>query len=223
MADPLEGKTGIQKSTGQRVIRRNGQWVPLQPNGKPEVVEASMRSRLDMGMPSMVAGQEAMNRVEKRGNPFALDQNLDNAAAKALDSVGVKIGQNDIRPFRPVAKWLGGDDYQEYEQGAASFEAEVMPIKSGAAVSPSEAERQIKAALPELGDSPENLRRKATTRKTMLNAAAMMRGRPLPYPDVPTWGVNTMRLPQQQGGGSSASRPATGGVRRYNPQTGRIE
>lgn len=216
--DPLEGKTGFQKSTGQRVVRKGGQWVPIQAGGKPEVVEASVRSRLDMGMPSMIAGQQAMEKVERRGNPFALDQNPGNAAAKVMDSVGVKIGQNDIRPFRPMAKWVGGDDYQEYEQGAASFEAEVMPIKSGAAVSPSEAERQIKAALPELGDSPANLQRKSVTRKTMLNAAARMRGKPLPYPDVPTWGVNTNRLP-----GAATPKAAPAGVRRYNPQTGRIE
>lgn len=215
--DPLEGKTGFQKSTGQRVIRRGGQWVPLTAGGKPEVVEAGLRGRLDMGLPSMMAGQQAMERVEKRGNPFALDENLDNAAAKMIDSIGLKVGQNDIRPLRGVAKWLGGDDYQEYEQGASSFEAEVMPIKSGAAVSPSEAERQIKASLPELGDTPQNLARKSYTRKTMLNAAAKMRGLPLPYPDVPTWGVNTTR--QARGAAPSAA----GAVRRYNPKTGRIE
>lgn len=156
----------------------------------------------------MMAGQQAMSRVEARGNPFSLTENPGNAFAKVADSIGLKVGQNDIRPFRGVAKYFGGGDYQEYEQGAASFEAEVMPLKSGAAVSPSEAERQIKAALPELGDSPENLKRKAYTRATMLNAVAQMKGLPLPYPNVPTWGVNTAQPPgpvpssKGQGGGA---------------------
>lgn len=215
MADPLEGKTGFQKSTGQRVVRQNGQWVPI---GKHLPPEASVRSRLDMGLAPMIAGQEAMARVEARGNPFSLKTNPGNAAAKVMDSIGIKVGQNDIRPLRPMAKAIGGDDYQEYEQGAASFEAEVMPLKSGAAVSPSEAERQIKESQPELGDSPQNLARKAFTRKTMLNAAAKMKNLPLPYPDVPTWGVNTTRLPSdpvrggQTRGGAALPDPL--GIRR---------
>lgn len=217
-ADPLEGKTGTDKKTGQRVIRKGGQWVPLQAGGKPPVQEASMRSRMDLGLGPMIAGQESMARVEKRGNPFALDQNPDNALAKGLDSFGMKVGQNDIRPFRGLAKSIGGDDFQEYEQAAASFEAQLMPIMSGAAVSPSEAERQIKASLPELGDSPAQLARKAQSRKMMLNGAAKARGMPLPYPDVPTWGVNTRAVPAS---GQPAATPA--GVRRFNPQTGRLE
>lgn len=221
--DPRTGepRRGIDKKTGRPVVRQGGQWVYADP-GKQQPMEASTRTRLELGAPAMVAGQEAMARVEKRGNPFALDRNLDNAAAKAIDSIGVKIGQNDIRPFRGVAKWLGGDDYQEYEQGAAAFESEAMPIKSGAAVSPSEAERLIKAALPELGDSEENLRRKAYTRSTMLNAVAKQKGLPLPYPNVPTWGVNTSQPPGRQ---PVASTPSGGqpGVRRYNPKTGKLE
>lgn len=217
MTDPLEGKTGTDKRTGQRVIRQNGQWVAMAaPGGKPQVQEAGMRSRMDLGLAPMVAGHEAMSRVERRSNPFALDENPGNAFAKVLDGVGVKVGQNDIRPLRGVAKSIGGDDYQEYEQGAAAFESQLMPIMSGAAVSPSEATRQIKAALPELGDSEEQLARKGQTRKMMLNGAAKARGLPLPYPDVPTWGINTRAVPGDQ-------EPKAAGVRRYNPQTGRIE
>jgi hypothetical protein len=194
--DPRTGRarTGFDRKTGRPVVRKGGQWVYTE-TGKQQPLEASMRSRLELGAPAMLEGQKAMARVESRGNPFALDTNLDNAAAKVMDSVGLKVGQNDIRPLRGFAKFVGGDDYQEYEQGAAAFEAEVMPLKSGAAVSPSEAERQIKAAQPELGDSPENLKRKAYTRATMLNAVAKLKGLPLPYPDVPTWGVNTSQVP----------------------------
>lgn len=198
-----EGKTGISKTTGQRVVRQGGQWVPVN-TGKPLVQEASQRGRMDLGLGPMVQSQQDMASVERAGNPFSLTERPDNAVAKVADSIGLKVGQNDIRPFSGVAKAIGGEDYQKYQQAAAAFEAQLMPIMSGAAVSPSEASRQIKAALPELGDSPETLKTKARTRAMMLNGAAKARNVPLPYPDVPTWGVNTQRVPD--------AGPAPGGA-----------
>lgn len=214
--DPLEGKTGTDRRTGQRVIRQNGQWVPL---GKQQPMEASMRGRMDLGMAPMVQAHETMRREQSRGNPFALDKNFDNAAAQVMSEVGFSVPGLGIdwRPLEGVAKRVGGDDFQRYQQASKAFESQLMPLMSGAAVSPSEAERQRKAALPELGDSPANLREKDRTRMMMLNGAAKARGLPLPYPDVPTWGVNTVKPPAGQGA------PQGGGVRRYNPQTGRIE
>lgn len=204
--DPLEGKTGIQKSTGQRVVRKGGQWVPVQTGGKPQVQEASMRGRMDIGLAPMVQAQQDMTATEGRGNPFSLSKNPDNAAAKFVGDIGLTVGSNDFYPFQGVAKSVGGQDYQDYEQAASAFEAQLMPIMSGAAVSPSEARRQIKAALPSLGDSPETLTKKSATRQQMLNGAAKARGLKLPYPDQPTWGINTEKVPAgsapQQGQGA---------------------
>lgn len=217
--DPLEGKTGIQKSTGQRVVRKGGQWVPIPLAGKPLVQEASQRGRMDLGLAPMVSSHQRMLNTEKTGNPFALDKNADNAAAKFIGDIGVSVGQNDFYPFEGPAKAIGGEDYQKYEQAAAGFEAQLMPIMSGAAVSPSEARRQIKAALPALGDSPAILAEKAATREEMLNGAAKARNLALPYPNRPTWGINTMKIP----GRSEPAAGAQPGVRRYNPKTGKLE
>jgi hypothetical protein len=219
--DPLEGKTGIQKSTGQRVIRRDGKWVPLQAGGKPPVQEASMRGRMDLGLAPMVSSHEAMLREQAKGNPFSLTENPLNAAAQVMSEVGVSIpGMGiDWRPLEGAAKFVGGDDFQRYQQASKTFESQLMPLMSGAAVSPSEAERQRKAALPELGDSPANLSEKDKVRAMMLNGAAKARGLPLPYPNLPTYGVNTVRPP----GGPAAPAQGQPGVRRYNPKTGRIE
>ncbi|RAK52141.1 hypothetical protein [Phenylobacterium deserti] len=217
--DPLEGKTGTDKRTGQRVVRQGGRWVPL---GKQQPMEASMRSRMDIGMAPMMQAQQDMASAEKGGvNPLNRDW-----GAAVLDSVDIPIpftsgaGGQSVRwsPFDPAAKAVGGQDYQDYTQASKAFEAQLMPIMSGAAVSPSEAQRQIKAALPELGDSPATLQKKARTRAMMLNGAAKARGLPLPYPDVPTWGVNTTQRPA-----SSPGAPEAGGqgrVRTYNPKTG---
>lgn len=215
--DPLEGKTGTDKRTGQRVIRKDGAWVPLNAGGKPPVQEAGMRSRMDLGLGPMMAGHQKMVATERKGNPFSLQTNPDNAAAKFVGDIGFSMGQNQFYPFEGPAKKIGGQDYQDYEQAAASFEAQLMPIMSGAAVSPSEARRQIRASLPALGDSPETLRAKAKDRERMLNGAAKARNMPLPFPNTDTWGVNTA----QTGGEPRAARKD--GVRRYNPQTGKFE
>jgi len=215
--DPLEGKTGVQKSTGQRVIRKDGQWVPLNPGGKPPVQEAGMRSRMDLGLGPMMAAHGRMAATERKGNPFSLDKNPDNAIAKFVGDIGFSAGQNQFYPLEGPAKAIGGQDYQDYEQAAAAFEAQLMPIMSGAAVSPSEARRQIRASLPALGDSPATLAQKAKDRERMLNGAAKARGLPLPFPQTDTWGINTTKPPATGGAGGQ------GGVRRYNPQTGRLE
>lgn len=215
--DPLEGKTGIQKSTGQRVVRRNGQWVPLQAGGKPQVQEASMRSRMDLGLAPMLQAQQDMAGEESAGvNPLDRDW-----GAAVLDGVDIPIpftsGANgqSVRwsPFDAIAKKVGGQDYQTYVQASKAFESQLMPIMSGAAVSPSEAQRQIRAALPELGDSAETLQRKGRMRQMMLNGAAKARGVPLPYPDVATWGINTMQVPQ--------SAPTGGGIPTVTPEQAR--
>jgi hypothetical protein len=75
---------------------------------------------------------------------------------------------------------------QDYEQASKSFESAFLPILSGAAVTPTEASRMIKAALPELGDTPATLARKATNRAMMINGAADLRGAPRPFPKVGT-------------------------------------
>jgi len=221
MADPLEGKTGTDRKTGQRVIRKDGRWVPI-ATGKPPVQEASMRGRMDLGLAPMVEAHETMAQMQRKGNPFGLRENPDNAIAQVMAETGLSIPSLgvDWKPLRGVAKRVGGDDFQRYQQASKAFESQLMPIMSGAAVSPSEAERQRTAALPELGDSPSNLTDKDRTRMMMLNGAAKARGLPLPYPDMPTWGINTTRLPSQQAG---APPQAPSGVRVYNPKTGRIE
>lgn len=212
--DPLDGKTGFDRRSGQRVVRQNGQWVPM--GGKPQPMEASMRARTDIGLAPMVKAQQGMAAVESKGNPFSLKDHPDNALAKAAGSIGFRLGDNSFFPLEGVAKSIGGQDFQDYEQSAAAFESQLMPIMSGAAVSPSEARRQIRASLPSLGDSPETLQKKGEMRKMMMNGAAKSKGLPLPYPEVDTWGVNTTRVPD-------GGQPGAGRIRKFNPQTGRIE
>lgn len=189
---PTEGQTAINKRTGETAVFTNGVWVATGQKGQQ--ADANLRGRSAIGLGPMVQAEQTMEAAERDGNPLNRDW-----GATLLDNLGFSALGMDVHPLRPLAKAIGGQDYQDYTQAAKAIEAQIMPIQSGAAVSPSEAERQRKAALPELGDSKETLARKAATRRMMLNGLAKTTGGALPYPDTPTFGVNTRQLPQAAG------------------------
>lgn len=147
--------------------------------------------------------QTPENRLGK--NPY------DNFGARAANvlSTPSKEGQI-IGPLRTeAAKKLGGQNYQNYVQAAKSFEAAFMPILSGAAVSASEAERLIKASLPEPGDSAETLARKAKNRAMMINGAAELTGQPKPFPRI-----ESMSFGPKKPGAGQQTPPARAGAQR---------
>lgn len=213
---PQEGAVAINKATGERAKFTGGQWV----KEKFAPAEASMRSRLDMGMAPMIQGNQTMMQMEKAENPLNRDW-----GATMLD-VDIPIpftstaggGSAMWSPGSALAKKVGGQDYQDYTTAASTFESQLMPIMSGAAVSPSEAQRQIRAALPAFGDSKETLATKARTRQMMLNGASKAKGVTLPYPDLDTYGVNNDTLPASQG---KAAPPQSGGIPTLSPDQAR--
>lgn len=210
---PTEGQTAINRNTGERAVFRGGVWVK---SGGPGQAGADMRGRLNLGMGSMVQANQTMMGMEKGVNPLQRDWGA--TALSGAANAGV-FGMEPLAFLEPAAKAVGGQDFQDYQQAAAAWEAQIMPIMSGAAVSPSEAQRQVKASLPTLGDSPETLAKKARDRMMMSNGAAASLGLPLPYPDVPTFGLNTTNSPPSAanpslragGGPSGGVSPSPGG------------
>lgn len=206
---PNPGDKQINKRTGEMRVFDGHGWV-MQPPPKGAQGEASMRGRLNMGMGPMVqaeqdllaseqgGGGQRVNPLNRDVGPALLDAIPDWAFGSATDA---------------LAKKWGGQDYQDYATAARQFEAQLMPIMSGAAVSPSEARRQIRANLPQLGDSPATLEKKARGRKMMLNGAAKVMGAALPYPDVPTYGVNTQNAPAANNSPQIVKPPANKGYR----------
>jgi len=154
---------------------------------------AEARTRLGMGLGPMVEGQRQMYRSEewapkaggqrKPVNP--LNQQWGAALIDALDNNAVArwVGIDT----NPLARSVGGQQYQDYDQAMKSYEAAVLPIMSGAAVTQTEAQRLVRADLPQLGDTPATLAKKATNRAMKINAAADLVGRPRPFPKVGTW------------------------------------
>lgn len=114
-----------------------------------------------------------------------------------------------------VAKGMGGDSWQLYDRASGSFETAVLPILSGAAVSPTEAQRMVRAALPARGDSPATLAAKERQRKMMLNGLATIARRPPPYPEVPS-----MFRPDGSLAANGAAPPPPAG--QPSPRIGRV-
>lgn len=141
----------------------------------PQTAGAEARTRLQLGLGPSV---EAEKNILAFGDKNPLNTPLGGAA-------NILMGKGDNNSvFDAAAKVVGGQDFQNYQQAAKSFESAFMPILSGAAVSPSEAQRMVRAAIPQMGDSAETLRRKAKNRQMMINGAAKLSGQPEPFPDV---------------------------------------
>lgn len=130
---------------------------------------AETAARAYAGIPGAM---EAINRMEtmelggkdKDGKTVAPYDPQADWGARAVQSI----------PFVPGMKELGsawgGEDFQAYEQAFKQFEATMMPIMSGAAVSESEAERLLQAVQPRMEDGKETLAYKRDQRRRMVEA-----------------------------------------------------
>lgn len=72
-----------------------------------------------------------------------------------------------------ASRALGGEDYQMFEDSYDTFEAAMLPIMSGAAVPPSEAERQMKAVKINPFDSDATKKRKIAAQEQMIAGLEM--------------------------------------------------
>lgn len=134
------------------------------------MVGADARARFMINLGPLQAAQDNMERMDREGyNPSSFQ----NTGAAALEAVPFDGGW--------AARRAGGEDYNAYNQAAKTFEAAILPIMSGAAVTPTEAQRLIRAALPQPGDSPEVLAQKSEQRRMMINAVAQGIGQAAPY------------------------------------------
>lgn len=202
----------VNPQTGKRLRMKqpaDSPAVPLTPGSES-------RTRVALGFGPSVSAQRQMEASErgpdgKRINPLNRDWGA--AVIDGLDDN--KIAQFFGANTGALARWVGGQDFQDYDQAAKSFESAFLPIISGAAVTPSEAQRMLRASLPQLGDNPETLAAKAKNRAMMINAAADLGGRPRPFPDVGTWDFQTGAA-SAEGGGQQRRR-------KYNKATGRFD
>ncbi len=211
---PIEGERRVNKNDANRVaIYSAGQWYELPGAGGGRGLvkgDASQRGRLALALDPALNANNSLERDERPGNPLQKDWGA--SMLIGMDDQLKKKEEKGPGLLATLGRMAGGDDFQAYTQAASTFESSLMPVFSGSAVTQSEAQRFIKANLPVFSDSPETLKLKAKNRKMILNAAADIAGKPMPYPDVPIWGSN------QQHGGQSAPAAAPASSQRPAPQ-----
>lgn len=160
---------GVIERVGPRGgVQRIGSANGGEQSGASALVGADARARFMINLGPLQESQRILEGMDAEG--YTLDQDWGAAALEAI-------------PFDGgfAARKAGGSDYNAYTQAAKTFEAAIMPIMSGAAVTPTEAQRMVRAAIPQPGDSPEVLRQKALQRRQMINAVAQGIGQPAPY------------------------------------------
>jgi hypothetical protein len=177
---------------GFEVIERAGE-----ASGAPATFGADARARVAINLDPLIEAQRVFDQMDAAGyNPSGAR----NVFAAGLEAIPFDAGF--------AARVAGGSDYNAYQQAAKTFEAALLPIMSGAAVTPTEAQRLIRAAIPQPGDSAEVLQQKARQRRQMVNAAAQGIGREAPFADV---GASSAREIDQ-----STGLPTYGDVTRTN-------
>lgn len=181
-----EGQTATHPD-GRKIVFRGGQWVNApnsQKTAKKPLASAEARTRLSLGLGPSIEAQKNLYKEEQWGEG-TLGKNPMNTVRGALADF-VDGPDNNAGA---LAKWIGGEKYARYNQASKTFESAFLPILSGAAVTDSEAQRMIRASLPQRGDSAEILARKAKNRAQMINSAAAQVGEDAPFQRTPTPGV----------------------------------
>jgi hypothetical protein len=140
------------------------------------------------------AGQGVNPSAETRAR-LAIQYEPARDAAMAIDAIEPRMGKRErtAQFFNNmdtdgkgglelmIAKGVGGDNFQRHQSASKTFESSVLPIMSGAAVTPTEAQRQIQAALPQFGDNPSVTSDKSRRRRQMVNSMATMARQPMPF------------------------------------------
>ena len=215
-----EGQTATHKD-GRKIVYRDGDWHVMQPDpsakagpgpGQQKAPSAETRTRLALGLGPAVEAQKNMYEAEQWNQPGAESPRGNNPLGGFRGAVADMLdGDNNNAGW--LAKTVGGQRYQDYNQAAKSFESAFLPILSGAAVTEPEAQRLIRASLPQRGDSPATLAKKAKNRAMMINGAAGQVGMPPIFPR--TQGLGQQRAPE--------AKPPAAKRLRYNPETGELE
>jgi hypothetical protein len=159
------------------VLRYLDTGEPVFPNvtTKPEVgkplIGAEAMARVTAGLPNAKQAVEDLDRLvfRSKGTPLSAEgydpaSDWGAAAVEALPDWGLLKG---------VARTVGGEDYQLFKDSYGSFEAAMLPIISGAAITESEGLRQMRALEIKPGDSEQTKTRKVAGMRAMVQGVEM--------------------------------------------------
>ena len=176
----------IPKATAPRPMREDSNGVLRYLDGAQEPVFANVAPAPAAAKP--LIGSEAMARVTA-GLPNAkqavedLDRLVFRSKATPLSAEGYDPASDwgaatieaipDFGLLKGVARTVGGEDYQLFKDSYGSFEAAMLPIISGAAITESEGLRQMRALEIKPGDSEQTKTRKIAGMRAMVQGVEM--------------------------------------------------
>lgn len=171
---------------------RHNRAMEVRQTARGGTFPSEQRARVAVTYNSALEASNLLQSMENDG--YRINQDWGATATDALD-MGTGVADS-------WARAAGGEDYNQYESARRSFEAAVLPILSGAAVTPTESRRLIRSVIPSAGDTDAVLADKARRRRQMLNGAATIGGITPPFPNdgVPVWAT----LPNQESGADVA-------------------
>jgi hypothetical protein len=160
--------------------------------------DAAQRGRIQFALDPVTTASRYLDTIEAGNrNPFSQGSyGRGKPVENFFDAMGNTFAANTVRaaadekgggPWaQTLAAQVGGEDFQLANQAYSSFEASLIPIFAGSAVTASEASRFLKANVPVPGETAEVVRRKRVARQQLANAASRIAGVQIPFPDVPT-------------------------------------
>lgn len=139
--------------TGEEVfpnVAKNG-------GGKP-LIGAEAMARVAAGLPNAKGAVQDLETLTFNSKATPLSQ----AGYDPASDWGAAVIEAipDWGLLKGLARWSGGEDYQMFKDSYGAFEAGMLPIISGAAITDTEAKRQMQALQIKPGDSKDTKRRK---------------------------------------------------------------
>jgi hypothetical protein len=141
--------------------------VETAPEAAKPLIGSEAMARVTAGLPNAKQAVEDLDRLVFRSKgTFLTAEGYDPASdwgAATIEAIP------DFGLLKGVARTVGGEDYQLFKDSYGSFEAAMLPIISGAAITESEGLRQMRALEIKPGDSEQTKKRKITGMKAMVS------------------------------------------------------
>jgi hypothetical protein len=160
---------GLQPGTEEyrTFMLNNGAMPEAEPDPSALRLGAEAMGRIAPNIPPLLAAQRQLQELERQGVTFT--QGVSGVAATVAAGIPFAGGA--------LERAIGSDDREAMVRAVSQFEAAILPILSGAAVTDSEAQRYVRAQLPQPGDSARIRDLKAQARQGMIDVfQAAIRG-----------------------------------------------
>jgi hypothetical protein len=145
--------------------------VTTAPEASKPLIGSEAMARVTAGLPNAIKAVEDLDRLvfRSKGTPLS-SEGYDPASdwgAATIEAIP------DFGLLKGVARTVGGEDYQLFKDSYGSFEAAMLPIISGAAITESEGLRQMRALEIKPGDSEQTKTRKIAGMRAMVQGVEM--------------------------------------------------